>query len=100
LQSIRSFRIHLSDCGPGDGPLRVLPGSESQGLIDFGGLDRSAADDGIAILADAGDVLEFSPLCLHASDANQAGGMRAILHIEVSDYQFDNGLEWFGRIAI
>ena len=34
LQSMLAIRLHLDDCGPDNGPLRVLPGSHTAGVLD------------------------------------------------------------------
>ncbi|MGH8082768.1 MAG: phytanoyl-CoA dioxygenase family protein, partial [Lysobacter sp.] len=34
LQRLTAVRLHLDPCGPGDGPLRVVPGSHRHGRLD------------------------------------------------------------------
>ena len=94
MQSILSMRIHLTTCGNEDGPLMVIPESHKEGYIPFAGLGGYVSDKEVEICAEIGDVLLFSPLLLHSSQKVTSDEQRCVLHLELSGYQFDNGLQW------
>lgn len=94
LRRLWSFRVHVSDCGPEDGPLRVIPGSHRNGIHNFAGLAMRDDPDQVIIECNAGDVLVFHPLLLHSSCPVQRESPRTVLHFECCSFEFSNGLSW------
>jgi hypothetical protein len=41
LERMLAVRVHLDDCGPDSGPLRVLPGSHREGRLDAAAIDSA-----------------------------------------------------------
>ncbi len=77
-----TMRLHLDDCGPDNGPLRVMPGSHCEGLLTREAIrDRTVSGD-VAVLAQAGDALFMRPLILHASSPARQPRHRRVLHLE------------------
>ena len=83
LSKIVALRVHLDDSDASNGPLRVLPGTHSQGVL---------TDDQIMHLAGTlrpceclvpkCGVLAMRPLIVHASSKSRAETPRRVLHIE------------------
>jgi len=85
LCRVLALRIHLDDSTAGSGPLRVLRGTHTKGVL---------SDDDIHDLAEQvaptdclvrqGGVLAMRPLLVHASSKSQSEALRRVLHIEYS----------------
>jgi hypothetical protein len=92
-------RLHLDDCGPENGPLRVLPGTHHCGRLDTADAarHRSAVPEAICT-AGCGDALLMRPLLLHASSAAQLPTHRRVLHIEWAAEPLPGGLRWAENI--
>lgn len=99
LGRMLAIRIHLDDCGPANGPLRVLPGSHRHGWID----DQLDAWKGrvpeILCVAQAGGIVGMCPLTLHASAPAQSPNHRRVIHIEYANEELPAGLQWHSRIG-
>lgn len=97
LESVLAVRVSLDDCGPENGPLRVIPRTHLAGVLPKG--DRPAGDE-IACTVKAGGVVLMKPLLLHASSAATAPGHRRVLHIEFLAGDLPCGLrlyDWISR---
>jgi len=81
LDGLLAARLHLDDCGEGNGPLRVSPGTHRAGMIDSAGIADVVARQGeCACLAVEGEVLLMKPLLLHASSQATEPKHRRVLH--------------------
>jgi ectoine hydroxylase-related dioxygenase (phytanoyl-CoA dioxygenase family) len=86
LQRMLTIRLHLDDCGPDKGPLRVLPGTHALGRLDRARIESlRQAISGTACIAPIGSALLMRPLLLHASSAATRPDHRRVLHIEYAD---------------
>ncbi len=95
LDRVIALRVHLDDCGPGNGPLRVVPGSHRAGRLSVAEIERLRQTvKPVECHARAGDVLLMRPLLLHASSSATEPGHRRVLHLEYSDVELPGGLEW------
>jgi hypothetical protein len=93
LEQMVAVRLHLDDCGVDDGPLYVVPGSHSQGVIS----PQNAAALRVgerACLAQAGDVLAMKPLLLHRSSKSSGASRRRVLHFLFGPASMPQGIEW------
>ncbi len=98
LARMLTIRLHLDDCGPGNGPLRVLPGSHAAGRLDAGALAAWAARAGVLAvdcLVPAGGVVVMRPLLLHASASGTGPGHRRVIHLEYAALALPGGLKWY-----
>lgn len=96
LERMVSLRIHLDDCGPGNGLLRVLPGSHCHGKLDDDEIEhwrQTTAE--VSCCAFQGDVLVMRPLLLHASSPAKSPSRRRVIHIEYACCPLPKGLRWF-----
>jgi len=97
LANMVAVRVHLDDCGPDNGPLRVLPGSHRHGWVedDLDAWKRRVPE--VACLTQAGGVVVMCPLLLHASSKATSPSHRRVVHIEFANSELPAGLEWRQR---
>jgi ectoine hydroxylase-related dioxygenase (phytanoyl-CoA dioxygenase family) len=98
LSRMVTIRLHLDDCGPASGPMRVLPGSHAAGKLDPGAIATwTARSDSLAVdcLVPAGGVVVMRPLILHASASGTGPGHRRVVHLEYAAEALPGGLEWY-----
>ncbi len=98
LSRMVAVRIHLDDCGPENGPLRVIPGSHRGGWLDEE-LDRwkQNVPEIVCCTAEGGMVV-MCPLILHASSKAKSPSHRRVIHIEYANEDLPGGLKWNTRI--
>jgi len=83
LATVIALRIHLDDSTAANGPLRVLPGTHSQGVLSDEDIERRARNvTPIDCVAPSGGVIAMRPLTIHASSKASDGNRRRVLHIE------------------
>lgn len=100
LERMITLRLHLDDCGPQNGPMRVLPGSHREGKLDTQGLLRWAArasEIATDCLVGAGGVVVMRPLLVHASSSGTGPGHRRVIHLEYAAAPLPHGLNWYVR---
>jgi ectoine hydroxylase-related dioxygenase (phytanoyl-CoA dioxygenase family) len=96
LEQMVTLRVHLDDCDLANGPLRVLPGSHSLGILGDGAARNwQARKPAVDCVARRGDVLLMRPLILHASSAAHQPRRRRVIHLEFAASALPGGLEWF-----
>lgn len=95
LERMLTVRIHLDDCGPGNGPLLVVPGSHCRGIIPDAQIDAAACErDAVACHAPAGAAVLMRPLLLHASKKAEIPAHRRVIHLEFAADELPGGLRW------
>jgi hypothetical protein len=95
LAGMLTVRLHLDNCGPANGALRVLAGSHKLGVIDaatIAQLRRQIPEASCDV--PAGGVLLMRPLLLHASAPATVPGHRRVIHLEFAAADLPGGLEW------
>ncbi len=81
LQRLLAVRLHLDDCGPTNGPLRLSPGSHQDGILNSTNIPETVARHGeVAAIAKTGEALLMRPLLLHASSKATSPHHRRVLH--------------------
>jgi hypothetical protein len=98
LARMVTVRLHLDDCGPESGPLRVLPGSHAAGKLDPAAITTWSARAGsmaVDCLVPAGGAVIMRPLLLHASASGTGPGHRRVIHLEYAAERLPGGLEWY-----
>lgn len=83
LAEVVALRLHLDDSYAENGPLRVLPGTHTLGVLSdeaIANLARRVAPQ--ACLAPRGGVVSMRPLLIHASSKAAVPQPRRVLHIE------------------
>lgn len=85
LNQVIALRVHLDDSTEHNGPLRVLPGTHTLGVLTDDEVFRlSVESPATDCLATRGSVLAMRPLLIHSSSKSQNDAPRRILHIEYS----------------
>jgi ectoine hydroxylase-related dioxygenase (phytanoyl-CoA dioxygenase family) len=98
LTRMLTLRLHLDDCGPESGPMRVMPGSHTSGKLDPGATATWAARAGeraVDCLVPAGGAVIMRPLLLHASASGTGPGRRRVIHLEYAVDALPGGLHWY-----
>lgn len=92
LEQVWTMRIHLDDATAANGALWVLPGSHTRGFIRSE--EPVNENDAKLVEAACGDVLLMRPLLLHRSSRATVNLPRRILHLEFSDFIFQDEMQW------
>jgi ectoine hydroxylase-related dioxygenase (phytanoyl-CoA dioxygenase family) len=83
LEQVLALRLHLDDSTPANGPLRVLPGTHTLGVLSDEAVHRVASTaTAVDCPVGAGAVLAMRPLIIHASSKSQSTAPRRVIHIE------------------
>jgi ectoine hydroxylase-related dioxygenase (phytanoyl-CoA dioxygenase family) len=83
LSQIVALRVHLDDSTCDNGPLRVLPGTQRQGVLTDAEVSGIATRiTAVECLVDAGGVIVMRPLTIHASSKIVAPAPRRVIHFE------------------
>lgn len=83
LRKIVAVRVHLDASTPENGPLRVIPGTHNERVLDDAEFEK-IANQGPAVECPVGKggVIAMSPLIFHASSKIKNHMPRRVLHIE------------------
>ena len=95
LNQVLALRIHLDPCNAENGPLRVLPGTHTLGVLSDQQIEELAIQvPPVDCLIPYGGILAMRPLLVHASSKCKLQVRRRVLHIEYAASLFvDEGLE-------
>jgi ectoine hydroxylase-related dioxygenase (phytanoyl-CoA dioxygenase family) len=95
LEQILALRVHLDDSTQENGPLRVLPGTHTRGVLTDRELqDLDSRIDSVECTVNKGGVVAMRPLIAHASSKSQSEHPRRVLHIEYTACsEFENQLQ-------
>jgi len=85
LEKVLALRIHLDDSTLDNGPLRVLPGTHTQGVLTDDQIhavaERAKSIDCLML----GGIVAMRPLVIHASSKSRTDNPRRVLHIEYAE---------------
>lgn len=95
LSRVVSLRLHLDNSTSENGPLRVLPGTHTMGVLNDDAIHRLSTEVTVVeCQVPRGGILVMKPLIVHASSKSRSAMSRRVLHIEYSASQgFTDGLE-------
>lgn len=95
LERVVALRVHLDDSTSENGPLRVLPGTHTLGVLTDEEIhELSTKVNDTECLVPRGGVLAMRPLIVHASSKAQSEMPRRALHIEYAGLgALSDGLE-------
>jgi ectoine hydroxylase-related dioxygenase (phytanoyl-CoA dioxygenase family) len=83
LSKMLALRVHLDDSTAQNGPLRVLPGSHTQGVLTDDEIRQLASRiSSVECVVSQGGILAMRPLLIHASSKSRSEKKRRVLHIE------------------
>jgi ectoine hydroxylase-related dioxygenase (phytanoyl-CoA dioxygenase family) len=95
LDQILAIRVHLDDSTESNGPLRVLAGTHTRGVLTDEELQRLGQYmDATECTVNKGGIIAMRPLIVHASSKSQAPQPRRVIHIEYAAVaMFENQLQ-------
>lgn len=87
LEKILALRVHLDDSSQKNGPLRVLPGTHTLGVLPDDTIHQLASEiSPVECLVPQGGVLAMRPLLVHSSSKAQSNDPRRVLHVEYATH--------------
>ena len=94
LSKVVALRVHLDDSTAANGPLRVLPGTHTRGVLSDEQIHAIAAEvEPVACTVGCGGVVVMRPLLIHASSKAAAVLSRRVIHFEyAASLALDDGL--------
>jgi len=98
LENIYTIRIHLDDADENNGALKVIPGSHAKGIYRPETIDWTIETEKICNV-DKGGIMIMKPLILHGSKRTTNGKRRRVIHIEFSDRELPDGLNWSEKMV-
>nr|WP_315026611.1 phytanoyl-CoA dioxygenase family protein [uncultured Chryseobacterium sp.] len=99
LENMYTIRIHLDDTDENNGALKVIPKSHAKGIYRPETIDWSIETETICNV-ERGGVMLMKPLTLHGSNRTTNGKKRRVIHIEFSDKELPEVLQWSERIDL
>jgi len=95
LERVIALRVHLDDSTADNGPLRVLPGSHTLGVLGDAQIhELSQRVTQAQCTVRAGGVIAMRPLLVHASSKATVEALRRVLHLEyATSLVLEPGLE-------
>jgi len=93
LENIFTIRIHLDDTDENNGALKVIPKSHSKEIYRPETIDWNVETENICNV-EKGGVMIMKPLLLHGSNRTTNGKKRRVIHIEFSDKELPEELNW------
>lgn len=97
LENIYTIRIHLDDTDENNGALKVVPKSHAKGIYRPETIDWAVETEHICNV-EKGGIMIMKPLTLHGSNRTTNGNRRRVIHIEFSDRELPEVLQWSERI--
>jgi ectoine hydroxylase-related dioxygenase (phytanoyl-CoA dioxygenase family) len=86
LSRVVALRLHFDDSEVDNGPLRLIPGTHSRGVLSDAAIDEIVARTSpVDCLVAIGGIVAMRPLILHASSKAERPRPRRVLHIEYAD---------------
>lgn len=99
LQRIVTIRIHLDDTNEGNGALKVVPGSHAKGIYRPETIDWTVEKE-VSCNVSKGGIMLMKPLLLHSSGRTTNDRKRRVIHIEFSNQELPEELNWAERINL
>lgn len=97
LENMYTIRIHLDDTDEHNGALKVVPKSHSKGIYRPETIDWNVETEEICSV-EKGGIMIMKPLTLHGSNRTTNGKKRRVIHIEFSDRELPDELQWSERM--
>jgi len=97
LENIYTIRIHLDDTDENNGALKVVPKSHAKGIYRPETIDWTIETEEICNV-EKGGIMIMKPLTLHGSNRTTNGKKRRVIHIEFSDKELPEVLQWSERM--
>lgn len=98
LREMMAIRLHLDASELDNGPLRVIPGSHTQGRLSSEQIAGLYKKESVICTVSRGGAILMRPLLLHASTACVTTKPRRVIHLEFATGVLPRGLEWRERV--
>lgn len=98
LENIFTIRIHMDDTDEYNGALKVIPKSHAKGICRPENIDWSIETE-TSCKVEKGGIMIMKPLLLHGSNRTTNGKKRRVIHIEFSDRQLPEELNWSEKLS-
>lgn len=99
LENIFTIRIHLDDTNEYNGALKVVPKSHKKQIYRPETIDWSTETE-VSCNVPKGGIMLMKPLLLHSSGRTVNNSRRRVIHVEFSNIELPESLEWSERISI
>lgn len=97
LENIYTIRIHLDDTDENNGALKVIDKSHSKKIYRPETIDWTTEKETICKVKQ-GEIMIMKPLLLHSSSRTTNNKKRRVIHIEFSDINLPNELNWSEKL--
>jgi ectoine hydroxylase-related dioxygenase (phytanoyl-CoA dioxygenase family) len=95
LEEILTVRLHLDPCSEDNGPLRVLPGSHSAGVLTAERIDNCRTRiSATTCVVGRGGALLMRPLLVHASSRAKSPEHRRVIQLEFAAKPLPGHAKW------
>lgn len=98
LENIFTVRIHLDKTDVQNGALKVIPGSHLKSIYRPKTIDWSKEKE-IVCEVPAGGIMIMKPLLLHSSNRTTNEARRRVIHLEFSDAELPEGIDWSEKLT-
>lgn len=100
LENIFTIRIHLDETNENNGALKVVDQSHSKKIYRPETIDWAIEKESLCNV-EAGGIMLMKPLLLHGSNRTSNNKRRRVIHIEFSNKELPNGINWseFSKIT-
>jgi hypothetical protein len=97
LENIITLRIHLDDTNEGNGALHIIPQSHLNGIVRT---ENQNTETEVTCNVSEGGIMLMKPLLFHASRRTTNNRQRRVIHLEFSNMQLPNGLQWAEKLEV
>ena len=97
LKNIFTIRIHLDDTDENNGALKVVPNSHSKEIYRPETIDWNLETEEICSV-NKGGIMIMKPLILHGSNRTTNHQKRRVIHIEFSNMELPEEINWSERL--
>lgn len=99
LENITTIRIHLDDTDEHNGALRVVPESHLKKIYRPETINWEEENE-VSCSVKQGGLMLMKPLTLHSSGRTINNKKRRVIHIELSNVELPDALQWAERIDL
>lgn len=99
LENIFTVRIHLDDTDENNGALKVIPGSHQKQVYRPETIDWTIEKE-VSCPVTKGGIMIMKPLLLHSSSRTTDKRKRRVIHLEFSDKELPDELQWAERMNL
>lgn len=99
MENIVTVRIHLDNTDEENGALRVIPGSHLKSIYRPESINW-ATESEVSCNVRKGGIMLMKPLLLHSSGRTTNKKQRRVIHIEFSNMDLPEGLNWSEKIYL